>query len=152
MLGGSVPGEEEVPDKEHEVHEGPKLDRPTVASALRLFTGPEAELEANGDQVSNLVGSGFRGGSCRSNDGVHNFQVDGLFSSDRGIFEPVGLEFLREVLVKTGVCLRVGMFSGVGKTIQEVGRCNYPPCQRNRFFPSWSIRRLEYLACRMRRL
>ena len=28
MLGGDVPRYEKVPDEEHEVHEGPKLDRP----------------------------------------------------------------------------------------------------------------------------
>ena len=33
------------------------------------------------------------------------------------------------------MCLGVGRFSGVGQTVQEVGRCNYPPCLRNRFFP-----------------
>ena len=31
--------------------------------------------------------------------------------------------------------LGVSRFSGVGQTIQEVGRCNRPPCLRNRFFP-----------------
>ena len=34
ILGGSVPGEEEVPDKEHNIHEGPELDRQAVAGAL----------------------------------------------------------------------------------------------------------------------
>ena len=42
MLGRSVPGEEEVPDEEHDIHEGPELDRPAVAGALRVFAGPEA--------------------------------------------------------------------------------------------------------------
>ena len=32
MLGGGVPGEEKVPGKEHEVYEGPELDRPAVAN------------------------------------------------------------------------------------------------------------------------
>ena len=58
MLGGSVPREEEVPDEEHKVHEGPELDRPAVAGALRVFSGPEAEVEANGDQFGDVVGSG----------------------------------------------------------------------------------------------
>ena len=34
-----------------------------------------------------------------------------------------------------GVCLGVSRFSGVGQTIQEMGRCNRPPCLRNRLFP-----------------
>ena len=42
MLGGSVPGEEEVPNKEHVIHEGSELDRSAVASALCVFTGPDA--------------------------------------------------------------------------------------------------------------
>ena len=39
------------------------------------------------------------------------------------------------MLVDHGVCLGVGRFSGVGWTIQEVGRCNHPQCPRNRFSP-----------------
>ena len=33
------------------------------------------------------------------------------------------------------MCLGVSRFFGVGQTIQEVGRCNCPPCLRNRLFP-----------------
>ena len=42
MLGGSVPWDEEVPDEEHNIHEGPELDRSEVAGALRVFAGPHA--------------------------------------------------------------------------------------------------------------
>ena len=135
MLGGSVPGEEEVSDKEHGIHEGSELDRPAVAGALRVFTGPEAEVEANGDQVGNMVGSGVGGGSCLGDDGLDNPEGDCLFSLDRGIFEAVGLKLPCEELVEPSVRLGVGRFSGVGETIQEVGRCNRPPCLRNRLFP-----------------
>ena len=38
MIGGGVPGEELVPDEEHEVNKGPELDRPAVVGALRVFT------------------------------------------------------------------------------------------------------------------
>ena len=131
MLCRSIPGGEEVPEEEHEVHEGPELDRPAVAGALHVFAGPEAEVEANGDRVGNVVGSGIGGDSCRRDDGVHNSQGDGLFSSDGGIFETVGLEFPREALVEPGVCLGVGRFSGVGQTIKEVGCYNHPPSLRN---------------------
>ena len=58
MLSGNVPGEEKVPNKEHKVHEGPGLDCPAVAGALRVFTGLEAEVEANYGQVGDVVGSG----------------------------------------------------------------------------------------------
>ena len=131
MIGGSVPGEEEVPDKEDEIHEGPELDRPAVAGALCVFSGSQAEVEANGDQVGDMVGSGVRGGSCLENDGLDDPKGGCLFSSDRRIFEAVSLEFLCEALVKPSVRLGVGRFSGVGETIQEVGRCNRPPCLRN---------------------
>ena len=58
MLGRSVPGEEEVPNEEHKVHEGPELYCPSVVGARRVFAGPETEVESNGDQVSDVVGSG----------------------------------------------------------------------------------------------
>ena len=64
VLDWGVHGENTVPDEEHKVQEGPELDCPAVAGALRVFTGLEAEVESNGDQVSNMVGSGVGGGSC----------------------------------------------------------------------------------------
>ena len=88
-----------------------------MAGALRVFEGTEVEVDANNDQVGNVVGSGVGGGSCLSNDGVHDSQGDGLVSSDRGIFEPICLELLCEALVEPGVCLGVSRFSGVGQTI-----------------------------------
>ena len=72
MLSRSVPGEEEVPDEEHEVHEGLELDCPAVVGALRVFAGPEVEVEADGDQIGDVVGSDVRGGSCLGDNGVHN--------------------------------------------------------------------------------
>ena len=72
MLNRSVPGEEEVPDEEQKVHEGPELDHPAVAGALSVFTGPEAEVEASGDQVGDVVGSSDGGGSCLGDDGVQD--------------------------------------------------------------------------------
>ena len=79
MLGGSVPVEEEVPNKEHEFHEEPELDRPAVAGTLRVFAGPVAEVEANDDQVGKVAGSGVRGVSCLGDNGVHDSQGGGLF-------------------------------------------------------------------------
>ena len=109
-----VPREEKVPDEEHKVHYGPEFDRLSVDGALRVFTGPEAEVKDNGDQVGDVVGSGVIEDGCRGNYGVHDYHGDGLFLSYRGILEPVGLEFPCEALVEPGVCLRVGWFSGVG--------------------------------------
>ena len=73
-----------------------------------------------------MVGSGVGGYVFHVNDRVKDSQGDVLLSSDGGILETVGLELPREALVEPGVCLRVGWFSGAGKTIQEVGRCNHP--------------------------
>ena len=83
MLSGSVRGEEKVPDKEHEVHEGSELDCQAVAGALRVFTGPEAEVEANDDQVGNMVGSGVGGGSFLGDNELDSPEGDCLFSSDQ---------------------------------------------------------------------
>ena len=115
MLGRSVPGKEEFPDKEHEVREGSELDRPAVAGALRVFAGPEAEVEVNGDQFGDVVGSSVGVGSCLGDDEVHDSQGGGIFSSDGGIFEPVRLELRSEALVDPGVCLGVGRFSGLDR-------------------------------------
>ena len=89
-----------------------------MAGALRVFAGPEAEVEANSYQVGDVVVSGVGGGSCIGDDGVPDSQGGGLFLSDGGIFVPVGLELLCEALVDSGVCFGVGSFSGVGQTIQ----------------------------------
>ena len=75
---------EEVPDKEHKVYDGPELGYPAVAGALCVLAGTEAEIEANGDHVNDVVGSGVGGGSCLSNDGVHDSQGGDLFLSDGG--------------------------------------------------------------------
>ena len=84
MFCGSVPREEEVPDKEHEIHEGSELDRPAVDSVLRVFTGPDTEVEANGDQVGNMVVSGVRGGSCLGDDGLDDPKRDCQFLVEQG--------------------------------------------------------------------
>ena len=125
------PREEKVPNIEHKVNEGPELDRLAVASSLCVFAGPEAELEANGDQVGDVVVSRVGGSGFCGDEGVHDSQGGGLFLLDGGILDPVGLELPCDALVEIGVCLGLIWFSGVGKTIQEVGRCNHPPCLRN---------------------
>ena len=74
-----------------------------MAGALRIFAGPEAEVEANGDQVGNVVGSWARSPGFYGDNGVNNSHGDGLLSLEGGILEPVGLEFPRKALVKPGV-------------------------------------------------
>ena len=78
MLGKGVPRVDKVPEKEHKVHEEPELDSLAVAGVLCVFSGPEAELEANYDLVGDVVGSGVGGAGCRGDNGLNNSQEDGL--------------------------------------------------------------------------
>ena len=55
-----------------------------MAGALRVFAGPDPEVEDNGYQVSAVVSSGFGGGSYCCEDGVQDSKVGGLFLSDEG--------------------------------------------------------------------
>ena len=100
-----VHGEENVSDEEHEVQEWPKLDRPAVACALGVFAGPEAEVEAQLDQVGDVVGVGIRGGCFHGHNGVNYSQGDGSFQLDCGILDPIGFELTGEALVETSVSL-----------------------------------------------
>ena len=54
-LNWGVGWEELVPDEEHESQEGPELECPAVACVLAVFAGPEAEVEAQLDQVINVA-------------------------------------------------------------------------------------------------
>ena len=69
-----------------------------MAGALHVFAGPEAEIESNGDQVGNVVGSGVRGASWCSDNGVHDSQGGGLLSLDGEIIDTAGLELPCEAL------------------------------------------------------
>ena len=97
-----------------------------VAEALRVFTGPEAEVEANCDQDGNVVESEVRGAGCRGDDIVNDHQGGGLSSLYGGILRPAGLELPCEALVEPCARLIVGWFSGVWQTIQEVRQSNHP--------------------------
>ena len=88
MLGGGIPREEKLPDEEHEVHEGTELDFPAVVGALRVLAIPEAEVEANFNQVGDVVGSGVGGYGCRGDDGVNDSYWDGLLLLDGGSSSP----------------------------------------------------------------
>ena len=116
-LGGSAqlgrPPEDTDPNEEHEVQEGPEMDCLSVAYALGVFEGPEVEVEAQFDQVSNVVGLMIRGGGCHGYNGVNDSQGDGLFLIDWWILNPVGFELTGEALVDTGVRFGVRGFSGI---------------------------------------
>ena len=84
-----------------------------MAIELCVFAEPEAEVEANCDQVDNVVDSGIEGGGFCSDDEVNDYQGGRLFLMDGEILEPVGLKLPHESLVKPGVHLRIGWFYGV---------------------------------------
>ena len=58
VLDWGIDGEETVPDEEHEVQEGTELDCQAVACELGAFEGTGAQLEAQLDQVGDMVGLG----------------------------------------------------------------------------------------------
>ena len=61
LLDGDVGWEDSVPHEEDEFHEGPELDCFPLAGALGVLVKPEAEVEAQGDQVGDLMGFGIGG-------------------------------------------------------------------------------------------
>ena len=52
-----------------------------------------------------------------------------------GGVDPICFEFPGEVLVQSDVILGIRGILRVGESIQEVVRCNHPPCLRNRLLP-----------------
>ena len=76
-----------------------------VACALDVLTRSETEVEAQLDKVGNMVGLGIRGGCYLGHNGVNDSQGDRFFLPEWEILNPVGIELLDEVLVKTGVSL-----------------------------------------------
>ena len=67
-----------VPNKEHNFQENPELGCPAVARALGVFAGPEAELEAQLDQVGNVPGLWVGGGGSHGHNGLGDAQGGGL--------------------------------------------------------------------------
>ena len=94
-----------MPNDEHEVQEGMELDCLAVASAIGLVTGPQADVEAQLEQVGDVVDLGVGGGYCRDQNGVNNSRGGGFYLPDWVILDPVGLELRGETLVNTGVNL-----------------------------------------------
>ena len=78
---------------------------PTLACSLGVFAGPGADVEAQLDQVRDVVGLGVGGVGSYSHNGVNNSQ-GGIFSPlDWGILNPIYFELPGESLVETGVSL-----------------------------------------------
>ena len=95
-----------------------------MACALGVFAVPEAELEAQLDQVGDVAGLWVGGGGSRGHGGLGDAKGGIYFLLDGGNFNPVSFKFPGEAPVQAGV--GVGGNSGVGEAIQEVGRCNFP--------------------------
>ena len=114
VLDWGVSGEEMVPNKECEFQEEPELDCPAVARALGVFAVPEAEVEAQLDQVGNVPGLWVGGGGSCGHDGLDNAQGDGFSLLDWRIFYPISFELTGKVPVQADVSLGVGGISGVG--------------------------------------
>ena len=135
VLDGGVGWEELVPHKEDGFREGPELDCSAVAGELGVFTRFEAEVESQGDQISNLTGFGVGREGCCGDYRVDDAEWDGLFLFDRRVLKAVYLKLPGEPSVQSVVGLGIGRLSWVGEAIQEVGRRNCPPCLRNQLFP-----------------
>ena len=115
-----------MPHEEDKVNEGPELDCSQVVHALGVFTLLDAEVEAQGDQVSDLRGLGIGGEGFYGDDGVNDTKWVGLFLFDWRSLQDV-------CPFQCGPGCR-GAFFGRG-AIQEVGCHNCPPCLRNQLFP-----------------
>ena len=136
LIAWGVCREEIVPNEETKSQEGLELECPAIACALGVFSGPKAEVEPQLDQVGDMPGFGVKGGGCRGHDGVEDAQGSGILPLDWGIFDLISLELSGEALFQADVSLGVGGVSRVGEAIQEVGRCNCPPCLINQLFPN----------------
>ena len=105
VLDQGTHGEENVPGEEQKFQEGTKLDCPAVICALGVFSGPDAEVEFQLDQFSDVVGLGVGGVVSCGHDGVNDSQGDSFSLLDWGILDHVGFEMPGEALVKTTVSL-----------------------------------------------
>ena len=135
LLNGVIGREESVSGEEHEFQEGKELDGPTVAGALGVPTGAQAEVESQYYQVGNVSGFMIGGGGCCSHDGVDDAQPGGIFSFNWGVFNPICFEFPGKALDQSNASLGVRGLLRVRESHQEVGRQNHPPCLRNRLLP-----------------
>ena len=74
------------------------------------------------------------GGGSRGSNGLDNTQGGSFSPLDRRIFDSLSFELAGEAPVHADVSLGVRGVSRVREVVQEVGRCNRPPCLRNLFF------------------
>ena len=106
-----------------------------VTSALGVFTQPEAEVEAQLDQVGYITFFGGGGGGRCGHDGMDNTEGGSILSFDRKVLDAIGFKLTGEASVQSGLGLGVWKFSRVGEAIQDVGHRNIPPLMRDQIFP-----------------
>ena len=102
------------------------MDWLAVAGALGVFTRPEAEVDAQLDQVGDLTGFGVGGDGRCGYGGVDNAKGGGLFLFGRRFLDAVVFNLTGEAYVQSVVRLGVCKLSKVGNAIQEVGLLNRP--------------------------
>ena len=127
--------EESIPNEEDKIQEGMELNCLEVTGALGEFARPEAEVEAQLDQVGDMSGFRVGGGGCCSHDGVDNAKGGSLFLFYQRILDAVGFKLTGEASLRSSVRLGAWRISRVGEAIREVGCLNLPPRLRNRLFP-----------------
>ena len=64
-----------------------------MARALGVFTGPEAEVEAQLGQVGDVLSLWIKGGDSCGHDGLDDAQEDGFPPLDWGIVDQMGLSW-----------------------------------------------------------
>ena len=114
VLDRGVDREKMVPDGEHEFQKGPELDCPALARVLGVFAVPDAEVEAQLDQVGDVPGLWVGGGGSRRQDGLEDNQVGEFFLLDWRIFNTIHFELAGEAPVQANVSLGVWGLLGVG--------------------------------------
>ena len=82
--------------------------------ALGVFAGPEAEVEAQLDQVRNVPGFGVKGGGSHGHNRLDNTQGSGFSPLECRILDPISFELAGELYVQAGVRLGVEGLSRVG--------------------------------------
>ena len=88
------------------------MDCLAVTGALGIFTQPEAEVEAQLDQVGNVPGLWVGGGGSCGHNGMEDTHGGGFYPIDWGIFYPINFELAGGALVQSDVSLVVGGIYG----------------------------------------
>ena len=78
-----------------------------MVCGLNVFVGPEAEVEAQLDQIANVSGIWVGVGVSRGQDGLDDDQGGGFYTLGGRILDPIISELTGEAPVQAGVSLGV---------------------------------------------